>query len=112
MSYTIQMEKSELVAENSKRRCTEQNIPFFRFNPIIDEIVDHGETDMKKLINMVIKTKIYLKQDEKMFEEIVNLFHVVAESSQDNLEDEPIASIIAEEKENEGPGELTDIITD
>lgn len=33
----------------------EQGIPFYRFNPQLDEVVPSGETDLPKLMNMLIK---------------------------------------------------------
>lgn len=33
----------------------EQGIPFYRFNPQLDEVIPSGETDLTKLINMLIK---------------------------------------------------------
>ncbi len=92
------------MAENSKSRCEEQDIPFFRFSPTFDEIIAAGETDNEKLLNMVIKTKIYLKQQEKKFQEITNLFHEVAGASQDINEDKPIPSL-SEVAEEEGEGQ-------
>lgn len=79
----MQLVESELVAENSRSRCKEQGIPFFRFSPKFDELIATGETDNEKLFNLVIKTKVDLKHKEKEFDELVNLFLVVAESSKD-----------------------------
>lgn len=72
-----------MVASNSRSRCKEQDIPFFRFSPKFDELIAAGETDTEKLLNMIIKTKLDLKQREKEFDELVNLFLAVAESSKD-----------------------------
>ncbi len=33
----------------------EQGIPFYRFNPQLDEVIPSGETDLVKLLNMLIK---------------------------------------------------------
>ena len=98
----VQLVESELVAENSKSRCAEQDIPFFRFSPTFDEIVSSGETDVDKLINMVIQTKIYLKQQDKELEKITNIFHKVAESSQDIQDDDQQASDLAQDHQREG----------
>lgn len=72
-----------MVASNSRSRCKEQDIPFFRFSPKFDELIAAGETDNEKLFNMIIKTKLYLKQKAKEFDDLVNLFRAVAESSKD-----------------------------
>lgn len=72
-----------MVAKNSRSRCEEQDIPFFRFSPTFTEIIAAGETDNEKLLNMVISTKLDLKLKEKELDELVNIFHAVAESSKD-----------------------------
>lgn len=33
----------------------EQGIPFYRLNPQLDEVIPSGETDLYKLVNMLIK---------------------------------------------------------
>jgi hypothetical protein len=103
-----------MVAANSKSRCKEQDIPFFRFSPKFDEIIAGGETDNEKLLNMIIKTKLDLKQRAKEFDEVVNLFHAVAESSKDLDQDDIVNTELKvsqtieeeeEEEEEEGGGE-------
>ncbi len=103
--------ESELVANNSRSRCKEQDVPFFRFSPKFDELIAAGETDNEKLFNMIINTKLYLKQVGREFDELVNLFHAVAESSKDldqdvvrkNVEPQILSSHpIKEEEEEEG----------
>jgi hypothetical protein len=54
--------ETEKVAENSKSRCAEQDIPFYRFNPDLKEIIPAGETDTTKLLDMVIEAKIQTKE--------------------------------------------------
>ena len=54
--------ETEKVAENSKSRCEEQDIPFYRFNPSLKEIIPAGETDNEKLLDMVIEAKIQIKE--------------------------------------------------
>ncbi len=54
--------ETEKVAENSKSRCEEQDIPFYRFNPDLKEIIPAGETDNTKLLDMVIEAKIQTKE--------------------------------------------------
>lgn len=38
----------------------EQGIPFYRFNPQLDEVIPSGETDLSKLLNMLIKVPVQL----------------------------------------------------
>lgn len=58
--------ESEAVAEKCRGICEEQNIPYFRFSPSLDEKIESGETDSLKLIAMIIKTKIYISEDQDM----------------------------------------------
>ena len=54
--------ETEKVAENSRSRCEEQDIPFYRFNPNLKEVIPAGETDNMKLLDMVIEAKIQTKE--------------------------------------------------
>ena len=38
-------------------------IPVFRFNPKLDSDISPGEVDDDKLIDMMIQTKFYIKDD-------------------------------------------------
>ncbi len=78
-----------MVAKNSQSRCKEQDIPFFRFSPKFEEVIAAGETDNEKLFNLVIRTKEDLRSQQKLLDELINIFQAVAESSQD-LSQEPI----------------------
>ena len=68
-----------MVSANSRSRCEEQNIPYYRFSPQLDEIVSGGETDNEKLFNIIIRAKIETK--EQGLDELVEVFRVVAEKS-------------------------------
>lgn len=50
---------SEHISNNVKSRCVEQGIDYFRFSPHlpIDEIIDAGETETDKLIDMVVTAR-------------------------------------------------------
>ena len=74
-----QIVESEMVAENSRSRCEEQHIPFYRFSATLDDIVAAGETDNDKLFNMVLKTK--MQTPEQGLDSLVEMFHLVAEIS-------------------------------
>ena len=37
-------------------------IPFYRFSPQLDEAISPGETNDEKLVELIIKTKLYLSQ--------------------------------------------------
>jgi calcium-independent phospholipase A2 len=54
--------ESEDVATNSRSRCEEQHIPFFRFSPNLDSEVDSGETKDEVLIDMLITTKFQVSE--------------------------------------------------
>ena len=73
--------ETEKVAENSKSRCEEQDIPFYRFNPDLKEIIPAGETDNEKLLDMVIETKIQIK--EQGLKEMTELLQMITINSSD-----------------------------
>lgn len=72
--YFTQLVESEMVAENCKSRCEEQGIPFYRFSPHLKEVVAAGETDLNKLLDMIIQTKI--ETSEQRLQELIDLFFV------------------------------------
>lgn len=80
---TTALVESESVARSFSSRMQEQGIPFYRFNPQLDEVIPSGETDLTKLINMLIKTKVYMMNKQElgmsMLRELVQLLHLVAE---------------------------------
>ena len=49
--------ESEDVADNSRSRCKEQQIPFYRFSPRLDVEVQSGETNVNVLVEMLMQTK-------------------------------------------------------
>ena len=66
-----QLVESEAVAKNCKSRCEEQGILFYRFSPKLDEVIAAGETDNERLVNMLIKTRLQLK--EQGLQDLANL---------------------------------------
>ncbi len=68
------MVESEGVADNCRSRCAKQNIPFYRFNPELDEVIPLSEGDNEKLVNIVIKTKVLLQSLDAQVDELVQLF--------------------------------------
>ena len=77
-----QIVESETVAENSRCRCREQGISFYRFSPHLNDVILGTEIDNEKLFNMVIQTRIEMvtKRMQGM-DELVELFHNVAKAS-------------------------------
>ena len=73
--------ETEKVAENSKSRCEGQDIPFYRFNPNLKEIIPAGETDNEKLLDMVIEAKIQVK--EQGLKEMTELLQMLTINSGD-----------------------------
>lgn len=71
--------ETEKVAENSKSRCEEQDIPFYRFNPSLKEIIPAGETDNEKLLDMIIEAKIQIK--EQGLKEMIELLQMLTINS-------------------------------
>lgn len=59
-----------------KSRLIEQGIPFYRFNPHLDEAIPAGETDIEKLLNMTVQSRIQTVGVQ--LDELIQLFHLVA----------------------------------
>ena len=53
----LQLGDSETVARTCEIQFKQQNIPYLRFNPVLDTPVSVGETDNKKLVEMVMLTR-------------------------------------------------------
>ena len=47
-----------MVARSFSICMEEQGIPFYRFNPQLDEDIPSGETDLTKLVDMLIKVRL------------------------------------------------------
>ena len=77
----MQLVETEKVTENSKSRCKEQGIPFYRFNPTLNDIIPAGETDNTKLLDMVIETKVQIK--EQSLKEMTEILQMITISSYD-----------------------------
>ncbi len=73
-----QLVESEIVADNCKSRCAEQQIPFYRFSPQLDEVVASGEIDNDKLVEMIIQAKVQTK--EQGLDDLVKMFKMIAEA--------------------------------
>ncbi len=71
--------ESETVARNCRSRCDEQSIPFYRFSPKLEEVIPAGETDLDKLLNMVMQARV--QTPDQGLRELIDLFRIVAEAS-------------------------------
>ena len=49
--------KTDEVTDNTRCRCQEENILFYRLNPSFKEYIDSGETDTKKLLKVILETR-------------------------------------------------------
>lgn len=67
------------MAENCSQRCHEQNIPFYRFSPHLNDVIAAGETDNDKLLEMMLQTRIQTPQ--LGLAELASLFQLVADAS-------------------------------
>ena len=54
---TVQLMESESVAENCQSRLQLQGIPFFRFNPRLEEALPSPEVTREQLLNMIMQTR-------------------------------------------------------
>ena len=70
-----QISNSQEVAKNFSSQCQHINIPFFRFNPSLPEEIKPNETDLNLLMEMVIKTKLYL-MDGKVLADMYEMVQV------------------------------------
>lgn len=73
--------ESEAVAEKCKSTCAEQHIPFFRFSPQLEDKIEPGETDSMRLLDMIIKAKISVNQDNQMDKLVLLLLRVMGEDA-------------------------------
>ena len=69
----LQIGISEGEAENCRSRCEKQGLPFYRFNPELSEVIALSESDNEKLIDMVLKTQLYLQSKDYEMDELVQL---------------------------------------
>ena len=90
--HFLQLVESEMVAENCKSRCEEQGIPFYCFSPHLKEVVAAGETDVTKLLDMIIQTKI--ETSEQGLQELIDLFFVSEASKALIIQEERINTLI------------------
>lgn len=51
------MGESESISDNVESRCKEQGIDYYRFSPLLDNVVSVGETDLDTLFKMVLTAK-------------------------------------------------------
>ena len=92
------------MVENSASRCKELDIPFYRFNPELNEIIPAGETDNVKLMNMVMETKIQIK--EQKLKEMIEILQMITATSSDICPPKPAATPPSP-KEDHSPVEKT-----
>ena len=95
----MQLVETEKVAENSESRCKELDIPYYRFNPKLNDIIPAGETDNVKLMDMVIETKVQIK--EQKLKEMIEMLQMITATSSD-VSSKP-AAIPASSKEDSSP---------
>ena len=63
----------------SRSRLWDQGVPFYRFNPHLNEEISPAETNLEKLFNLIIQTRLQTEGPD--MKELVQLFHLVAEMS-------------------------------
>lgn len=70
------------MAVNCRSRCQEQRIPFYRFSPTLESVVETAETDDRKLIDMLTRTKLEAcTKWKKELQQLNELFKLVANTS-------------------------------
>ena len=79
-----QMTRSEDVDRNSRSRCEKQGIPYYRFSPLFDEVVDTIETDGEKLCDIILKAKMLLEAYDAQVDELIQHFYYTATCRNDS----------------------------
>ena len=59
------MGESESISDNVESRCKEQGIDYYRFSPLMDDVVSVGETDLDTLFKMVLIAKRSIRDNRK-----------------------------------------------
>lgn len=67
------------MADICKSYCEGQGIPFYRFSPHLSSLIAAGETNLDKLVDMIIETRI--QTQAQGISEVVDLLHLVAQES-------------------------------
>lgn len=99
LTLPLQLVESEMVAKNCSMRCHEQGIPYYRFSPHLSQVIGAGETDIDKLVDMMVQTRIQAPQQG--ITELASLFQMVANASKKNKYRH--SRILVEQDENAPP---------
>lgn len=65
--------ESEALAERCRTSCMVQKIPFFRFNPQLEEKVDSGMTDNYKLVQMIVTARVHTHAQDAQLQQVLAL---------------------------------------
>ena len=65
------VESDHQPVRNTRSRCEDKNIVYHRLSPHMDMSIELDEQSCEKLVDMLIKTKLYMLQsDPKVLEDI------------------------------------------
>ena len=65
------VESDHQPVQNTRSRCEERGIKYYRLSPHMDVTIDLDEQSCEKLVDMLIKTKLYIIQSaSKILEDI------------------------------------------
>ena len=65
------VESDHQPVQNTRARCEERDIKYYRLSPHMDMTIELDEQSCEKLVDMLIKTKLYLLQSmSKVLEDI------------------------------------------
>ena len=64
------VESDHRPVENTRARCEERGIKYYRLSPHIDVAIELNEQSCEKLVDMLIKTKLYILQSASKVEDI------------------------------------------
>ncbi len=76
----FQILQSDQIASCCANRCQQLGIKFFRFNPHLKETVSITETETRKLLNMILRARIEMNDDNIGIEALKQYFVKLTES--------------------------------
>ena len=56
--------------ENAKSHCEQMDAKFYRLSPHVEEMVELDEQECERLVNLLIKTKLYILQSSSVLDDI------------------------------------------
>lgn len=74
----LQLGQSEATADRCKTSCDAQDIPFYRFSPMLEKKIEPTETDSRKLVDLMISSHMYMCMEEFNLDKLIPILLQVA----------------------------------